>query len=296
MHLLMVGMEDDDAASLELADALLRGGVELQLRLRIGRRRPASSVIFWPPTSRNVAMFFACTVASAGVSSGIVDVEVARQAERLVLAVADVAALQRALRLQLAAHCRSRSHRRRPRPSAAGRQILPTSSSDAASTCSVRFVDPVSVSAIGPCAVTLTSAPVTASCVSVPSRLAYCPSTIRGVDRDPANRRGTQIDAAGEVDAVDGDARRVAAERRHRRRPYPSATPATRSLPDTTAGIEVGELPAVLMSRIAAGQVRREIQPREARAEHLGVDDGAGGVERQRISPAAAAGHVERSR
>ncbi len=47
-------------------------------------------------------MLFAWMAAWAGVSSGTVTVNVGCQAERLVVAVTDVAALQRSLRLQLA--------------------------------------------------------------------------------------------------------------------------------------------------------------------------------------------------
>ena len=88
----------------------------------------------------------------------------------------------------------------------------------------------------------------------------------------PPIGRMAHVDAAGGIDRLGRDAARITPQRRRRRRPIAVHAPGNARVARNRRRVEAVELAVGDDVRVAAGQVRRELEPRRRCAEHLGVD------------------------
>ena len=203
----MIGVEDHVAGGIELARLLLHVGRELERSARVGGRRRDRVDLEPPGLDERARSVVASTCASANCRSGTVTVYCAVQIEGAVLAVAEVAAVQRAGRLSasgVAGH-RAVEH------GGAGHSACPAS---AAERRRVRRLDVilqvrrrVRSSASRPEASTFTSGPADAGASGRRPPPRSVPSTSRRVDLQAADRGLLQRHRAVGGDRVRRDRR-----------------------------------------------------------------------------------------
>ena len=291
----MIGWSTTEPPAASCAHAFLRDRVEVELRLRIGRVGRQLVDLLAADLEERRGAAWPGPRACSGVRSGIGDRERARQAQRLVLAVADVAALQRARR-----PCSSRAlpvtvASTTAAPFSGWPTISPMRSSDGAVDVQrqVRRAGLVQRDRALPGDVDVRTRQSPAASAALRDSRSCRRSTAESIASPPIVD-GAEVDAPGDVDRIDRHAARRSRESSSRRRPTPVSVPGEPLVAGHDRRIEVWRTAG---GRDARRRRRRSFVVKSMRGKLApNISESttrAGRVERQRIAAAAASRHVE---